>query len=89
MNHFIAGIIKIMLLEAGLALLLIDRLVEGKWEKHRLWAGRILAFGMVLAWCNFGGLRGNFQMVHHWEQFHFYIGAKYNKMVFAIRLRKT
>ncbi len=81
MNHFIAGIIKIILLEASLGLLLIDRLVDGKWERHRLWAGRVLAFFMVLAWCNFGGLRGNFGMVHEWEQFHFYLGAKYQSEV--------
>jgi hypothetical protein len=77
MNHFIAGIIKIILLEASLGLLLIDRLAVGQWEKHRLWAARGLAFFMVLAWCNFGGLRGNGGMIHEWEQFHFYLGAKY------------
>ena len=81
MNHFIAGIIKIIVLEASVALLLIDRLVEGKWEKHRIWAARILAGVMVLAWCNFGGLRGNGGMIHEWEQFHFYLGAKYQSEV--------
>ncbi len=81
MNHFIAGIIKIILLEASLGLLLIDRLVDGKWEKQRKWVARILAFVMVLAWCNFGGLRGDFGLVHHWEQFHFYLGAKYQAEV--------
>lgn len=81
MNHFIAGILKIILLEAAVGLLLIDRLAEVRWEKQRLWAARILAFLMVLAWCNFGGLRGNFGMVHHWEQFHFYMGAKYQSEV--------
>lgn len=81
MNHFVAGIIKIALLEASLALLLIDRLVDGKWEKHRLWAARALTLLMVFAWCNFGTLRGNFTLVHHWEQFHFYLGAKYQSEV--------
>jgi hypothetical protein len=81
MSHFVAGIIKIVLLEGSMALLLIDRLVEGKFEKHRLWAARILTFLMLFAWCNFGTLRGNFQMVHHWEQFHFYLGAKYQQEV--------
>jgi hypothetical protein len=81
MNHFIAGIIKIILLEASVGLLLIDRLVDGKFENYRKWAARILAFFMVLAWCNFGGLRGNFGMIHEWEQFHFYLGAKYQSEV--------
>ena len=81
MNHFIAGIIKIILLEASLGLLLIDRLISGQLEKQRLWAARILTLLMVFAWCNFGALRGNFTLVHHWEQFHFYLGAKYQQEV--------
>lgn len=81
MNHFIAGILKIIMLEGALALLLIDRLAEGKYERARVWGARILTGLMVLAWCNFGGLRGNFGMVHEWEQFHFYLGAKYQKEV--------
>ena len=89
MNHFVAGIIKIILLEGSLALLLIDRLVEGKWEKQRLWGARILTLLMVFAWCNFGLLRGNFGMVHEWEQFHFYLGAKYQQEVGWFNLYKA
>lgn len=81
LSHFVAGIIKIILLEASIALLVVDRLAGTQWERGRLWAARILAFAMVLAWCNFGALRGNFSLIHHWEQFHFVVGAKYQTEV--------
>ncbi len=81
MNHFIAGILKIILLEASIGLLLIDRLVDGKWPRARIWIARVIAAVMVLAWTNFGGMRGGGHMIHEWEQFHFYLGAKYQKEV--------
>lgn len=153
MNHFISGIIKIVLLEASAALLLIDLAAGERFEKQRRWAAGLLAGLMVFAWANYGTLNGGASvptvllaiplvllcgwlvkagfgtdgstlmqtfrdqakvvharrgpglvaaalvtalslgfvgngirdhkliMVHQWEQFHFYLGAKYQQQV--------
>lgn len=81
MNHYISGIIKLVLIEGSFAARLIDRLVGEKYQRHLTWAFRVLTALLVLAWCNYGALRGNFSIVHGWEQFHFYLGAKYQKEV--------
>ncbi len=81
MSHFVAGIIKIVLLEAHAAAVLFDRVLGNKYERHRLRAFQVLAVLMVLAWANWGALRGNQTMVHQWEQFHFYMGGKYQPEV--------
>lgn len=82
MNHFIQGIIKIALIEAQVGLLVVDRLLPSdRFPRHRRNWFLVLAGLMVLAWCNFGGLRGRGSLVHGWEQFHFYLGAKYQKEV--------
>jgi hypothetical protein len=59
MNHFISGIIKIVLLEASVALLLIDAVAGQRFEKARLRAHGVLAGLMVFAWANYGALRHN------------------------------
>ncbi|MFT3836137.1 MAG: hypothetical protein QM723_03955 [Myxococcaceae bacterium] len=79
MNHYISGIIKSLILEAQMAFLLFDRVLLDRFVVERKWVLRVLTALMVLAWCNFVGLRGNFGLVHEWEQFHFYLGAKYQK----------
>jgi hypothetical protein len=85
MNHFISGIIKITILEASIALLLIERAlstVAGEpFARARRWGFWIIAALSVFAFTNYGNLRGNFSMVHQWEQFHFYLGAKYQSEV--------
>lgn len=81
MNHYISGIIKIMILEASAALLLLDRVLLERFIKPRKIAFAVLAGLMVFAWTQYGVLRGNFTLVHYWEQFHFYLGAKYQKEV--------
>src|SRR5450432_3469012 len=81
MNHFISGIIKIIILEAQAGLLLFDRLLGDRFAKQVKWAFIALALAMTFAWTNYGALRGNFTLTHHWEQFHFYLGAKYQKEV--------
>ena len=57
MNHFISGILKIVLLEGSIALLLIDALAGDRFEKVRARAHGVLAGLMVFAWCNYGSLR--------------------------------
>jgi hypothetical protein len=79
MNHFISGIIKIILLEAHAGLLLLDRLIGDRFAKPIKVAFMVIAALMVFAWCNYGN--SGHVPVHHWEQFHFYLGAKYQKEV--------
>ena len=81
MNHFISGIIKIILLEAHAGLVFFDRVVGDKYDRQRRFAFIFLACAMVFAWTNYGALRGNFTIVQSWEQFHFYLGAKYQHEV--------
>lgn len=74
MNHFVAGILRIVILEATAATILVDRL----WSPRRVrWVYAALAALSVLAFLNFGQLRGSGPMIHQWEQFHFYLGSKY------------
>ncbi len=156
MNHFISGILKIVLLEASAALLLIDVLVPEKFRQERARAHAVLAGLMVFGWANWGsprgglspfwmiscvvvilacGLligsafgedgkalaerfhvpefarskrnaviltvvlsfgwvfvgtsRGELPLVHHWEQFHFYLGSKYQREVGSLNLYKA
>lgn len=151
MNHFISGIIKIILLEGSIALLLMELVAQGRFEKERLRAHGVLAGVMVFAWCNYGALRhgtnvwwvlasipvivisglliarafsahvstwfplppiskplavaavvglsgtwvstgvaaGHLPLVHPWEQFHFYMGAKYQRELGWFNLYKA
>ena len=59
MNHFISGILKIVLLEGSIALLLIDAVAGDRFEKVRSRAHGVLAGLMVFAWCNYASLRAN------------------------------
>lgn len=59
MNHFISGILKIILLEASVGLLFIDALAGNRFEKLRLRMHGVLAGLMVFAWANYGALRAN------------------------------
>lgn len=93
MNYFIAGILKIVLLEATAALAIIDKLVGEKddspYRKERSRAWIVLAALSLFAFVNFGSFRGNGGMIHTWEQFHFYMGAKYLKEVNSFDLYKA
>ena len=57
MNHYISGILKIILIEGSIALLLIDSLSQDRFAKARSRAHGVLAGLMVFAWCNYGSLR--------------------------------
>jgi hypothetical protein len=83
-NHFIAGILRIVLLEASVALLAIERLVplaDTVRRARRRWASYAVAGLAVLAFTNFGQLPGQGRLVHAWEQYHFFMGAKYLREV--------
>jgi len=56
MNHFISGIIKITILEASIALLLIDLAAGDRLKTIREKAHTVVTGLMVLAFCNFGAL---------------------------------
>lgn len=82
MNHFISGIIKIIILEAHVGLLLIDALTKDRFEKQKKFAFLTLSALMVFAWCNYGTFNGGgLKLIHHHEQFHFYLAAKYQQEV--------
>lgn len=56
MNHFIAGILKIAILEGSIALLLIDVVAGDKHQRLRDRAHAVITTLMVLAFCNYGAL---------------------------------
>lgn len=57
MNHFISGIIKLSLLEASAALLIIDRLLGDRLASARTRAAVVVTGLMLFAWSNYGSLR--------------------------------
>lgn len=59
MNHYLSGILKIVLLEGSIALLLIDAIAGDRFEKVRARAHGVLAGLMVFGWANWGSLRHN------------------------------
>jgi hypothetical protein len=96
MNHFIAGILRIILLEAGVALLVIARVLPNSADAISVKKHRRLDFAFVavaalalFAWTNFGQLRGDGNYVHRWEQYHFFFGSKYLREVGYFDLYKA
>jgi len=92
MNHFIAGILRIVLLEASVGLLLLARVVrsDDKPRTRKLNAAFVIVAALSLfAWTNFGALRGGGGLVHRWEQYHFYFGSKYLREVGYFDLYKA
>ncbi len=92
MNHFIAGILRIVLLEASVALLVISRLVrkDDAPRTRKLNIAFVLVAALsVFAWTNFGALRGGGGLVHRWEQYHFFFGSKYLREVGYFDLYKA
>jgi hypothetical protein len=85
MNHLFSGIIKIALLETTCGLLVIDRLInhlaKPRYPRVRQTIFAALAALAVFAFVNFGQFHGTGRLVHVWEQYHFYLGAKYQKEV--------
>lgn len=81
MNHYLSGIIKLVLLEASVGLWLLDAATKDQFAKAKRVAYVALAAAMLFAWSGYGGFRGTPALVHTWEQFHFYLGAKYQTEV--------
>jgi glycosyl transferase family 87 len=80
MSYFVAGILRIILLEASAALLVVSRVVrpDDRRAQRRLdIAFRVVAVLALFSWTNFGALRGGGGLVHRWEQYHFFFGSKY------------
>src|SRR5262245_12681928 len=76
MNHYIAGILRIILLQAGAALL-VARHASMRASRKMALAFVIVGALAVFAWTRFGELHGDGHYVHRWEQMHFYFAAKY------------
>lgn len=85
MSHFVLGILKLVILQASVGLLILDRALgdaeTAKWKTARRRAWFVVAAAALFAFTNFGEARGGGGMVHTWEQFHFYMGAKYLREV--------
>src|SRR5688500_7698225 len=54
MNHFVLGIIKIVLLEAFVGLLLIDRIAGTAFTTARKAAFAVISLAMLVAWASYG-----------------------------------
>jgi hypothetical protein len=80
MSFFVAGILRIVILEASVALLIISRIVRGddaRSQRRLDIAFRVVAVLALFSWTNYGALRGDGGLVHPWEQYHFFFGSKY------------
>lgn len=58
MSHYLSGILKIIVIEAFMALLVIDRLTPDKWEREKHLAYTALTTLMVFGWTSWGTGRG-------------------------------
>jgi hypothetical protein len=79
-SYFVAGILRIILLEASAALLIIARIARGgdaRIQRRIDLAFKLLAVLALFSWTNYGALRGGGGLVHRWEQYHFFFGSKY------------
>jgi hypothetical protein len=84
MSHFVAGILRIILLEASACLLVLERVIDVAavpLRARRRWASYAVAALSVYAFVNFGELHGDGRLVHPWEQYHFFLGSKYLREV--------
>jgi hypothetical protein len=92
MNYFVSGIIRIILLEASAALVVMERLIDPAAQRlrsrRRLWAFAVAALSLF-AFTNYGELRGNHELVHPWEQYHFFLGSKYLREIGYFDLYKA
>jgi hypothetical protein len=80
MSYFVAGILRIMLLEASVALLVLERAIDrgaAALRARRRYGVYAIAALSLYAFSNFGELRGADVIVHPWEQAHFFLGSKY------------
>ena len=70
MSYFVAGILRIILLEASAALLVIARLLprdDARTQRRLDLAFKIVAVLALFSWTNYGALRGDGNLVHRWE----------------------
>jgi len=80
MSYFVAGILRIIILEASAALLVVARLVradDARGQRRLDLAFKLIAVLALFSWTNYGALRGGGNLVHRWEQYHFFFGSKY------------
>jgi hypothetical protein len=92
MSFFVAGILRIIILEASAALLVIARFFpkdDARGQRRLDLAFKILAVIALFSWTNYGSLRGGDGWVHRWEQYHFYFGSKYLPEVGYFNLYKA
>ena len=91
-SYFVAGILRIILLEASAALLVVTRIVrrdDARAQRRLDLAFKIVAVLALFSWTNYGALRGGGELVHRWEQYHFFFGSKYLPEVGYFNLYKA
>jgi len=91
-SYFVAGILRIILLEASAALLVLTRIVrrdDARGQRRLDLAFKIVAVLALFSWTNYGALRGGGELVHRWEQYHFFFGSKYLPEVGYFNLYKA
>ena len=49
--------------------------------RSRRWLAPAIVSSLLAVWVSFGVARGSLPLIHHAEQFHFYLGAKYQREV--------
>jgi hypothetical protein len=92
LSYFVAGILRIILLEASAALLVMARLLrrgDARVQRRLDLAFKIVAVLALFSWTNYGALRGGGNLVHRWEQYHFFFGSKYLPEVGYFNLYKA
>lgn len=80
LSYFVAGILRIIMLEASMALTIIGRFIptsDARGQRRLDLAYRVLAVIALFSWTNYGALRGHGEIPHRWEQYHFFFGSKY------------
>jgi hypothetical protein len=92
LSYFVAGILRIIMLEASAALVVLTRVVrrdDARGQRRLDLAFRVLAVLALFSWTNWGALRGGGELVHRWEQYHFFFGSKYLPEVGYFNLYKA
>lgn len=80
MNPLLVAILKIVVLEALLATIVVSFLFERDTQRHRRAFGAVLVLITALAalgYVNLGAFRWEGGFINQWEQFHFFLGSKY------------
>jgi Glycosyltransferase family 87 len=57
--------------------------------RHHFWAGGAAAVALFSAWGAYGISTSQLRFVHHWEQYHFFLGAKFQRELGSFNIYKA